>query len=137
MIKLLANEELITPSSEEISGVIRSTLDMEIEEKIDKRISEIEKRLKIESMYRDGVELLKKGDYKLAKHCFAEITGMDSNIKGAYLNKGVALGVLGEIKQEIGSYLMALDIDKTYDKALHNMKIAEEKLKKGREDNPK
>jgi tetratricopeptide (TPR) repeat protein len=95
-------------------------------------LEEIRKELKpfkIESSYRMGIALLKKKAYEEAKNCFEEIINLDSNLKGAWLNKGVALGGLCEIKEEIKCYGVILNtIDEIYKKARHNKKIAERKM---------
>jgi tetratricopeptide (TPR) repeat protein len=88
------------------------------------------KRFEIESSYQKGISLLKKEAYEDAKECFEEIITMNSNLKGAWLNRGVASGELGNIKEEIACYNIALRKDKNYKKALHNKKIAERKMKR-------
>jgi tetratricopeptide (TPR) repeat protein len=99
----------------------------------EKRLEGIRKELKqfiIESSYRKGISLLKKEAYEDAKECFDEIITMNPNIKGAWLNRGVASGGLGDIKEEIACYDIALRKDKKYEKALHNKKIAGRKIKR-------
>jgi tetratricopeptide (TPR) repeat protein len=94
---------------------------------LDSHIEEIKKQLKIESLYRKGIALLKKKAYEEARKCFDEITNMDGNLKGAWLNKGFAFGKLGNINKEVECYDGALKIDEHYEKALHNRKIARKK----------
>lgn len=88
------------------------------------RIDEIN----IQLSYDKGVKLLKEGDFERAYKCFDEITESNpDNFKEAWLNRGFALGKLGDVDQEIKSYKNAIKIDKNYEKASHNMKIAERK----------
>jgi tetratricopeptide (TPR) repeat protein len=93
------------------------------------RVKEIESQLKIESLYRKGCDLLNKKAYEGAKNCFDELTRKNPDLKGAWLNLGVALGKLGKIEDEIVCYEMALGIDETYGKALRNRDIAQKKIK--------
>lgn len=88
------------------------------------------KPFKIESLYPKGIDLLRKRAYKEAKVYFTEITTIDPNLKGAWLNGGVASGGLGDIEEEIACYNMALRIDENYKKASHNNKIAKRKMKR-------
>jgi tetratricopeptide (TPR) repeat protein len=91
-----------------------------------KRIDE----LKIQLLYNEGIKLLKRGDFKSACECFDEIIGMDPSLKGAWLNRGFALGKLDKIDEEIKSYEKAKGLDSNYKKALHNMDIAKRKQTK-------
>jgi tetratricopeptide (TPR) repeat protein len=84
----------------------------------------------IQLLYNEGIKLLKRGDFKSACECFDEIIGMDSSLKGAWLNRGFALGKLDKIDEEIKSYEKAKELDSKYKKALHNMDIAKRKQKK-------
>ena len=79
-------------------------------------------------LHNEGVMLLKTGAFKNAYECFNRITIINPSRKGAWLNRGVAAGKLGDIDNEIESYKKALNEDPQYDKALKNMKIA--KIKK-------
>jgi tetratricopeptide (TPR) repeat protein len=100
--------------------------------KLEKRLNNIResKMFIVESSYRRGISLLKKKAYGDAKKCFEEIITMNPNLKGAWLNRGVASGGLGDIKEEIACYTIALRKDKNYEKALHNKKIAERKIRR-------
>lgn len=69
----------------------------------------------------EGVKLFKKGKNKKAYDKFNEIIKKNSNLKGAWLNKGVASGRLGKTGEEIYCYIEALGIDRGYDKAIHNL----------------
>ena len=95
-------------------------------------IDNLEKRIdgiNIQLSYNKGVKLLKEGDFGRAYECFHDITesNPDYDYEGAWLNKGFALGKLGDVDEEIKSYDKALNINPKYEKALHNMKIAERK----------
>jgi tetratricopeptide (TPR) repeat protein len=74
--------------------------------------------MKIPMLYNKGVELLKKGTFKSACECFDKITETNPYLKGAWFNRGFALGKLGDIEGELESYEEALKIDKKYKKAL-------------------
>ena len=142
MAKLLTKEEELEriknvskKSSESVSKNIRN---MEIQEDLAEHIKKIEeelkikrlygRELKIDSLYVKGIDLLKKGAFKSAYRYFDKITEQDSNLKGAWLNKGVALGNLGKFDEEIVCYKIALRIDKNYENALNNIKVAKESL---------
>lgn len=86
-------------------------------------------KINIQLSYNKGVKLLREGDFASAYECFEEITNLNKYLKGAWLNRGVALGKLGDVDREIVSYEKALNVDndKSYEKALHNKKIAERK----------
>jgi tetratricopeptide (TPR) repeat protein len=105
----------------------KSTLLSDFLKMLQDRVNNINIRL----LYNEGVMLLRKGDFCKADVCFTEITNLDPDIKGAWLNKGFALGKLGNIDEEIRCYEEALSKDKDrYEKAWHNLKIA--KRKKGK-----
>lgn len=104
--------------SKELLDEIRANLRKELEP------------VKVVLLYQKGIDLLKNKAYKKAKECFKEITIMNSELKGAWLNRGNASGELGDIDEEIACYREALRIDKRYKKAKHNKKIAEKKRKK-------
>jgi tetratricopeptide (TPR) repeat protein len=87
-------------------------------------------KMNIHLFYNEGVILLRKGAFGNAYKYFKEITKINENLKGAWLNRGVAAGESGDIEEEMFSYKKALEIDKKYEKALHNMKIAERKNRK-------
>ena len=87
-------------------------------------IDEIEK-LKLTTSHSRGVGLLKRGAFKEAYECFKTMTDIRQGLKGAWLNRGVALGCLGETDKEIMCYNEALQIDKNYEKAKENKRIAE------------
>ena len=122
---------------DKLKGIKPSAEETEEDVKLDvkEQIKKIEKRLNIDSLYSNelkieilhikGIEMLKKKDYKEACKYFNEITLLNSNLKGAWLNKGVAFGGLDKFNEEIVSYKMALRIDDNYEKALNNKKIAE------------
>jgi len=74
--------------------------------------------MKIPMLYNKGVKLLKKGTFKSACECFDKITETNPYLKGAWFNRGFALGKLGDIEGELESYEKALKIDKKYKKAL-------------------
>jgi tetratricopeptide (TPR) repeat protein len=104
-----------------------------------RKVRETQEGLKpanVDSLYRMGIALLKDKEYQKAKECFDEITTIDPNLKGAWLNKGFAAGELGDISKEIGYYKMALKIDKNYKKARNNMKIAKRKRKRSTQGRP-
>ena len=93
---------------------------------------------KVDSMYRinllfsSGVNSLKREDYKKACECFDKILDMDEGFKGVWLNRGVALGGLGDIKGEIFSYDMALEEDEKYDHARYNKEVTiKERIQRG------
>jgi tetratricopeptide (TPR) repeat protein len=87
----------------------------------------VDKHSEVASLYRIGVNLLKEKAYREAYKHFNAILDKNENLKGAWLNKGVALWGLGEFEGEIMCYDMALLIDKNYEKALHNMKVAKKR----------
>lgn len=140
--KLLTKEEELERikdvSKEPLESVSEKIHNMEIQEDLEERIKKIEEELKIKtqygqelkiySLYLEGIDLLKKGAFKGAYRYFDKITEKDSNLKGAWLNKGVALGNLGKFDEEIVCYKIALRIDKNYKKALDNIKVAKESL---------
>lgn len=140
--KLLTKEEELERiedvSKEHLESVSEKIPNMEILEDFEERIKKIEEELKIKtqygrelkiySLYLEGIDLLKKGAFKGAYRYFDKITKQDSNLKGAWLNKGVALGNLGKFDEEIVCYKIALRIDKNYKKALDNIKVAKESL---------
>jgi tetratricopeptide (TPR) repeat protein len=117
---------LIPKGNNEVPGSHESKLLDEFLDKLEKRMN----RMNIHLFYNEGVMLLKKGNFRNASKYFNEITTMNQNLKGAWLNRGFALGKLGDIAEEIKSYKKALTIDEKYEKALHNMKIAERKNRK-------
>jgi tetratricopeptide (TPR) repeat protein len=89
--------------------------------------------IKIPLLYNKGVALLNKGEewaYIEAKKCFEEVVTINPNLRGAWLNRGVALGELGEIVDEIVCYEKALYLNRNYKKALRNMKIAKKEKKR-------
>jgi tetratricopeptide (TPR) repeat protein len=92
----------------------------------------VKKLIKIPLLYAEGIALLKEGEewaHREACKRFDEILWINPNLKGAWLNKGFALGELGKIADEIICYKEALYVDKSYKKALRNMKIAEKETK--------
>jgi tetratricopeptide (TPR) repeat protein len=91
------------------------------------------KLTKIPLLYHEGVALLKEGG-KWTEACkrFDEIVKINPNLKGAWLNKGVALGELNKIDDEIDCYKKALAIDRNYKKASRNMRIAEKEKRRER-----
>ena len=106
-----------------VSALDGDNLLLEVLDSLEKRMDKMNIRL----FYNEGVMLLKKGAFRNAYVYFNEITDMNTDLKGAWLNRGFALGKLGDIDEEIKSYKKALSIDEKYEKALHNMKIAERK----------
>ena len=68
--------------------------------------------------------LLKKRDFRGAFVRFDMITKVNPNLKGAWLNRGYALGKLGDVDKEIESYKKVLNKPEKYERALHNEKIA-------------
>jgi tetratricopeptide (TPR) repeat protein len=104
----------------------RFRLLLDVLDSLEKRMN----RMNIRLFYKEGVMLLKKGAFRNAYVYFNEITEMNTDLKGAWLNRGFALGKLGGIEEEIRSYEKALSIDEKYEKALHNMKIAGRKNRK-------
>jgi tetratricopeptide (TPR) repeat protein len=131
--KLLTKEEELERikdvSKEPLESVSEKIHNMEIQEDLEERIKKIEEELKIKtqygqelkiySLYLEGIDLLKKGAFKGAYRYFDKITEKDSNLKGAWLNKGVALGNLGKFDEEIVCYKIALRIDKNSDEMKH------------------
>jgi tetratricopeptide (TPR) repeat protein len=105
-----------------------SLLLIDVLARLQKRMDEIDAQL----LYGEGVKLLKVGAFRSAYECFEEITNLNEDLKGAWLNRGVALGELGEFDEEIKCYnkAKALSKDKNYGKATHNIKIAEGKKRK-------
>jgi tetratricopeptide (TPR) repeat protein len=98
---------------------------------LEARIKTIEKEQLVTRLYREGIDFINRSAYKEAYECFDQITEINQNLKGAWLNKGVALDRLGgldKIEKEIECYETALWIDEKYDKALRNKEIAGIKL---------
>ena len=116
---------LLKPSLQSPDAVIEKIKKIEEELKIKRLYG---RELKIDSLYVKGIDLLKKGAFKSAYRYFDKITEQDLNLKGAWLNKGVALGNLGKFDEEIVCYKIALRIDKNYEKALDNIKVAKKSL---------
>ncbi|MCK4859554.1 MAG: tetratricopeptide repeat protein [Candidatus Omnitrophica bacterium] len=133
----LSNEELKEPlktevpsnTSEIIDGAIDSKDPVKIStiSKLEDRIETIEdvQLISIPKLYRMGTNFINKRAFEEAYECFDMITKISPNLKGAWLNKGVALFGLGKINEELECYEEALWIDENYDKALHNKEIAE------------
>jgi tetratricopeptide (TPR) repeat protein len=124
-IALLFSGETLTPP--QMNGDI--ALD-EVLKKVFSKVRETHKKSKsasVESLYWKGIASLKKKEYNEAKECFEEITTTNPNLKGAWLNRGVASGELGDIRNEMAYYRLALRIDENYEKARRNMRIAERK----------
>jgi tetratricopeptide (TPR) repeat protein len=117
---------LVPKGNNKVPGSHESRLLTEFLDKLEKRMN----RMNIYIFHYEGVMLLKKGAFRNAYKYFNEITTMNQNLKGAWLNRGFALGKLGNIDGEIKCYQKALSIDKKYETALHNMKIAERKNRK-------
>jgi tetratricopeptide (TPR) repeat protein len=97
--------------------------------------SESKKRFKdlvnIPSLYHEGIALLKKGeeeDNRKAHGHFSKILSTNPKFKGAWLNKGYAMGKLGDLEGEIICYINALQIDKNYKKAKSNINDAIKEL---------
>jgi tetratricopeptide (TPR) repeat protein len=109
-----------------VSALDGDNLLLDVLDSLEKRMDKMNIRL----FYNEGVMLLKKGAFRKAYVYFNEITDMNTDLKGAWLNRGFALGKLGDIDEEIKSYKKALSIDEKYEKAGHNMKIAERKNRK-------
>jgi tetratricopeptide (TPR) repeat protein len=86
--------------------------------------------VKVVLLYQKGIVLLKRKAFEEAKNCFHDVITERPDLKGAWLNKGIALGELGDVDEEIACYSKALRIDKRYKKATHNMNIAEKELKR-------
>lgn len=86
----------------------------------------------IETSYKKGVIFLKMRKYEEAYVIFSEIAE-NLNLKGAWLNKGIAAGRLGRIledgtHEEIYCYRQALSIDRNYASALANLALAYERM---------
>ncbi|MCK4860065.1 MAG: hypothetical protein KAS87_05860, partial [Candidatus Omnitrophica bacterium] len=98
--------------------------------KLEDRIKTIEdvQLISIPKLYRTGTNFINKRAFEEAYEWFDLITEISPNLKGAWLNKGVALFGLDKIKEELECYEEALWIDEKYDKALRNKEIAERKL---------
>ena len=79
----------------------------------------LENMMEILPLYNRGFKLYTDRDFESAFKCFDKITKTNPYLKGAWLNRGRALGELGDIEGELESYEKALEIDKTYKKALH------------------
>ena len=96
---------------------------IDISEVFKKRMDE----MNIQLLYGSGIMLLKKGDFMSAYECFDRITDMNKDLKEAWLNRGYALGKLGNIEEEIISYEKAsrLSKDENYEKAMRNKRNAE------------
>jgi tetratricopeptide (TPR) repeat protein len=69
----------------------------------------------------EGIKLVKKGKNEKAYVIFDRIILTNPNLKGAWLNKGVAAGRLGRRDEERYCYTEAFKIDRHYDKAIHNL----------------
>lgn len=110
--------------------ISEASVPRELLDKIRQELRNDLKPMKVILEYQRGINLLKKKAYEEAKECFEEITTVKPDLKGAWLNSGVALGELGDIDLEIACYSTALEIDKGYKKAKHNKRIAEKKRKK-------
>ena len=82
--------------------------------------------LYVQVMYTVGVTLLKTGDFRNGYEYFKRVTDLNPTIRGAWLNRGVAAGGLGDIDDEIESYKKA-NYDNNYDKASKNLKKAKRK----------
>ena len=86
------------------SKLDKSTLLSDFLERLQDRVNNMNIRL----LHNEGVMLLRKGAFRKADVCFTAITNLDPNLKGAWLNKGFALGKLGNIDEEIRCYEKAL-----------------------------
>lgn len=88
-------------------------------------VGEILEDEEIETLFRRGIRLLKVGRNNEAYDYFNKIIFKNPKLKSAWLNKGVAVGKLGDFQEEIDCYKRALEIDKNYAKAVVNLLIAE------------
>lgn len=73
--------------------------------------------------YQKGVECLREERNEEAYNRFDEIIKNNPNLKGAWLNKGIAARRLGRRGEAIYCYSEALRIDRGYEKASHNLQI--------------
>lgn len=67
-----------------------------------------------------GCEQLGRGESKRALETFDYITLINTNLKGAWVNKGVALGYMKKFDKEIECYNKAIMLDKNYASAWKN-----------------
>ena len=97
---------------------------IDIENETHKRLKRLEDKIVIKELYNKGVRQLERRKYEDAKECFDKITNINPRIKEAWLNKGIALGMSGQIDKEIECYDKAIGIDETYQMARNNKEIA-------------
>jgi tetratricopeptide (TPR) repeat protein len=77
----------------------------------------------IKNLFSEGVRFLKDRMNRRAYDIFNEIISRNNNLKGVWLNKGVAAGRLGKKQEEIDCYKRALEIDSDYEQAYINLQI--------------
>ena len=109
--------------------------------------SEEERKLYLSFLFYTGCEFLKKGKFREAYENFHQITKLDNNLRGAWLNRGVALGNMKRYQDEIKCYKKAIKLNSDYaiayynkGRALINLNQREEAnncFKKAKELNPK
>jgi tetratricopeptide (TPR) repeat protein len=109
--------------------------------------SEEERKFYISFLFYTGCELLKRGEFKEADVNFDQITTLNNNLRGAWLNRGVALGNMKRYKDEIECYKKAIKLNPSYAIAyynkglalinLHRQEEANNCFKKAKELNPK
>ncbi|NQE52071.1 hypothetical protein C5S29_00660, partial [ANME-1 cluster archaeon GoMg3.2] len=97
---------------------------IDIENETHKRLKRLEDKILIKELYNKGVRQLERRKYEDAKESFDKITNINPRIKEAWLNKGIALGMSGQIDKEIECYDKAIGIDETYQMARDNKEIA-------------
>lgn len=91
-----------------------------IENETKEKLKSLEDKILIKELYNKGVRQLEREKYEDAKESFDKITNINPKIKEAWLNKGIALGLSGQIEKEIECYDKAIEIDENYQKARHN-----------------
>ena len=92
-------------------------------------------KLNIRLLFHTGCELLRRWEFKRAYENFDYITKRNVNLKGAWLNKGIALGNMAKYEKEIECYDKALEISKNkeYASAWYNKGIALKNLNRDEE----
>jgi tetratricopeptide (TPR) repeat protein len=122
---IMNTTSLFLEEDKEASNLDRSIVVTDFLNKLKKSVNEIS----IQLLHNEGVILLKTKAFRSAYKCFYKITDINPDLKGAWLNRGFALGKLGNIEGEIKCYDKALSKDPKYEKALLNKEIAEKEKK--------
>ena len=117
-------EKLEKIREEEKEGIYKKITLKDIEEI--EELTELNTRL----LFHTGCELLRRRKFKTAYENFDYITKINNNLRGAWLNKGIALGSMDKYEEEINCYDKALELDENYASARYNKGIALKNLKR-------